>query len=33
MQWLDRLMAFASEEKADDRHAVKLRKEIDEELF
>lgn len=32
-QWLDRLMALAPKEKADYRHAAKLRKEIDEELL
>jgi TPR repeat protein len=31
--WLDRLIAVAPKDKSDYRHAVKLRKEMDEELL
>jgi hypothetical protein len=32
-RWLDRILAVAPKEKSDYRHALKLRREIDEELF
>jgi TPR repeat protein len=32
-RWLDRIIAVAPKDKSDYRHAVKLRREIDEELF
>jgi TPR repeat protein len=32
-RWLDRIIAVAPKEKSDYRHAVKLRRELDEELF
>jgi hypothetical protein len=32
-EWLDRLIAVAPKDKSDYRHAVKLRKEMDEELL